>query len=147
MEKYITEKRVLAALEISKDEQKTPGGNEFVLVSFEDGTKEVMPKMRFEMIVTDKISNATQVQETIKAKVAANIFGMLHEFGIKFGEIDGIMDAVVNLANSGFHKSQDILFGFNQPNIPLNNINKILVEDYVKNNSNVAGSTGSGSDK
>jgi hypothetical protein len=146
MEKYIGNQKVLAVVEIAKEEMKTPAGQEFVSVSFEDGTKEVMPKMRYELIVSDTISDASKVQEKIKSVVGTNLFGALHEFGIKFGEIDGVVDACVNLANAGFRKAQDIMFNFTQPEIPLNVINKILIEDHAKQNSNGVGSKGSGAD-
>lgn len=146
MEKYIADRKVLAVVEIPMEEHKTPAGNEFVSVNFEDGTKEVMPKMRYELISTNEQSDLSEVQKKLNNTIGANLFGALHEFGVKFGEVDGIMDVCVNLANSGFHKAQDIMFGFKQPDIPLNEINKILDEDYAKQNSNGATSTGSGVD-
>lgn len=146
MEKYIGNKKILAVVEIAKETEVTPAQNEMVSVSFEDGTNEVMPKLRYELIVTDTVSSASGIQETLNKKVGAGVYSMLHEYGIKFGEIDGIMDNCVNLANSGFHKAQDILFKCSQSDIPLNEINKILLKDYAEQNNNGVASTGSGVD-
>lgn len=146
MEKYIGEKKVMFVPNLLEGE-KTPGGQEIVEVNYEDGSKEIMPKLRFELIVTDVVSNTSEVQEKIKTKVGATLFGMMHEYGLKFSEVDGVLDTCTNLVNSGFHKAQDILFGFNQSDIPLNVINKILLKDYADKNSNGTSSVGSESNK
>lgn len=144
MEQYIEKKRVIGVVEL---DEKTSAKSDMVEVNFEDGTKEKMPKARFELIATPEVSDATKVLEKLKARVGAVLFGMLHEYGVKWGEVNQMSDAMVKLCENGMEKASDILWGYDKPGIPLNEINKILLENHAKQNSNGAGSEGSGSDK
>lgn len=143
MEKFIADKKVLTVTVL--EDQTTPTKQEMVKVTFTDESTETMPKLRFELISTEKVSDATGVQNKIKEKVGADLFSLLHEYGIKFGEIEGVVETCVNFANAGLERATDVLFGFTQRNLPLIEINKIVLEDAKKNN-NGASSTGSTAD-
>lgn len=129
-------------------EDKTPAGNDMVEVAFEDGTKEQMPKARFELIATDEVMDPAMVLAKIKARVGAILFGTLHEYGVKWGEVNGMSDAMIDLVNNGFKKASDLKWGFEKEMIPLIEVNKVLITNYARNkeNDNGAGSTGSGPD-
>lgn len=142
MEQYIADKRVLGVTVV---DEKTPAQSEMVKVIFEDNTEEVMPKMRFELVVTGEISNASAVQAKIREKVGSTLYSILHEYGVKFGEIEGIVDSCVQFANSGLEKATDILFKNTQQFLPLIEINKILIQN-AKNGDNESSSAGSGVD-
>lgn len=144
MEQYIADKKVLG---VTIEEIKTPGGQEMVKVLFENQISEIMPKLRFDTIVTEKVSDLTTVQNTIKDRVGKSLFSVMHEYGLKVGEIDGATDACTEFANEGLRKSSDILYGVEKPDITLNQINSILLKQYAKENSDGSSSTGSGSDK
>ncbi len=119
-------------------EIKTPAGNEMVRVNFEDGTKEDMPKKRLEMIVTNTVSDASEVQRKIQSHVGAYIYGSLHEFGIKMGEAEEILNAASTYVNSGYEKARDIKWGVTHRFLPLLDINNVLVEHAKKDNDGSA---------
>ncbi len=140
MEKFIADKKVLT-VEVLTDE-KTPVGSEMVKIIFEDSTTEIMPKVRFELIVTDTISDATTVQKKVSSRVGAMMYSTMHEYGIKMGEINNVTDACVSLANAGYERARDALFGFEFLDLPLIEINKTLIHATSKSNDG-ASSTGS----
>ncbi len=147
MEHYIANKKVLTV--IGPLDQKTPAGNEMVKVAFEDGTEEIMPKTRFELIVTEEKSDATVVQNKLKMKVGAMLFSVLHEYGIKMGETNDISDAMIRLVNTGYEKARDIKFGSEFLDLPLIEVNKILLENAtnkqdINRTSPVGGGTNNG---
>jgi len=143
MEQYIKEKEIMTVIVL---DEKTPNENDMVEVTFVDGTKEIMPKMRFELIATEEPSDASTMQQTVIARVASLCYGTLHEYGIKMGEVNGIMDAVTSLVNEGFTRAQDIMWKADYLNIPLINVNKVLLDERNKNNTDGAASSGSGTD-
>jgi len=144
MEQYIAEKKILGVVVL--EEEKTPSGNEMVEVKFENGTTEKMPKMRFEMIKSDKISDASTVQKTIQTKIGAQIYGLLNEFGVLFGEAEEILNSASTYVNSGYTKARDILWGCEHQYLSLIEINKILIKNHEEQNNNGAVAPGSGSD-
>lgn len=141
MEQYYGDKKIMGVTQL---EQLTPTGNEMVKIIFEDGSEVITTKLRLDTLGTDEISDPTTMQNTIKAKVASMLFATLHEYGIMWGEINGIMDATVLLADAGFKKANDIQWGTEQDLISLNQINSVLAKDYAAKNNNGASSIGSG---
>lgn len=130
MEQYIQDKKIIGVVELS---EKTPANNDMVSVNFEDGTKETMPKMRFELIVSSKISNRGEVLEKLKARVGSIMFGTLHEFGIRWGEINPMIEALGALADNGYMKAQNIKWGVSDKNeISLIEINNVLLNNNAK---------------
>jgi hypothetical protein len=144
MEQYISDKKILGVTEIEK---QTPAGNKMVEVIFEDNSKEVMPKMRFDIIVSDEISNASKVQEVISSTVGSYLLGVLHEYGIKMGEADNILNATGDAVNVGYEKARDLKWGISHRFLPLLDVNDVLRENYAKQNSDGTSSTGSGSNQ
>lgn len=144
MEQYIAKKRITAVVEL---EEKTPAKSDMVEVCFDDGKKEIMPKVRFELIVTPEISDDSEVQKKVVARVGSVLFGALHEYGIKWGEVNQVSDAMVKLVENGMEKATDIIWGTDKPGIALNEIQKVLLKNHAKENNNGAGSEGSGSNQ
>lgn len=107
---------------------KTPAGGEMVKVIFEDGSDETMPKVRFELLVTSEVSDASTCQKKIRARLGAMLYSTLHEYGIKVGEVNGISDAMVDLVNAGYKKAEEVLFGYETSEVPLLEINSILLK-------------------
>jgi hypothetical protein len=131
MGKYIADKKILLVKEI--EGETTPMGESLVEVSFEDGSKEEMPKKRFEMIVTEEISSDSLVREVLRKQVGSILFGVMHEYGIKIDEVDPCIDTVVELVNNASAKAYEILFGYEKTKIPLIAMNKILVKNIKEN--------------
>lgn len=140
MEQYIEDKKILGVVLV--EDEKTPSKEDIVKVMFEDGSSETMPKRRLELISTDEISDGSSVQEKIKKEVGAVLFGALHEYGIKMGEVDGILDSVTNYANLGYQKARDIKWGgISHEFLPLLEVNKVLIQN-AKESNNGTPSTG-----
>lgn len=141
MEKFIGPKKVMTVVEL---EEKTPLGNDMVKVCFEDETFLVMPKVRYELISSEVISDLTEVQNKVRARVGSMLYSTLHEYGVLMGEVNGISDAMIDLVNNGYEKAREIKFGFEHLELPLIEVNNILKNETK--NSDGATSTGSGSD-
>jgi len=133
MDNYFIGEKQVSTVEVL--EAKTPTNNEMVKVTFVDGSVEEMPKMRLELISTEEVSDASGVQTKVRSKVSAHLFGVMHEFGVKFGEVEGILNAVGDLVDAGYNKARDLKFGFTQQAIPLITINNVLLENYAKTHS------------
>lgn len=144
MENYIADKKVLAISVL--EDIKTPAKNEMVKVMFEDGTEEIMPKRRYEMIVTPTISDASSVQTKIQNHVGSYLFGTLHEFGIKMGEVENILNATSDFVNGGYVKARNIKWGYEHEFLPLIEVNNVLLENNAKQDNNGTTSDGSGTD-
>lgn len=142
MEQYIEDKKIVT---VALLEEKTPNELEMVEVHFEDGTKEKMPKMRFELIVTEQKSDATSVRKNLIARISALCFGSFHEYGVKMGEVNEIVDGITGLVNNGFTKAQDIMWGVDYLGIPLIEVNNVLIKKHVGKQEDNNGSTSSGS--
>ncbi len=143
MEKYIGEKKIIAVIEL---DNKTPQGNDMVEVCFENESKEKMPKKRFELIVSDTVSDATTVQNKVRDTMSTLFLSMFNEFGVKMGETEPIFGCIAGLVNTGFTKAQDIMWGVDYQGISLLEVNKVLKGNYDKENNNGTGPEGSGSD-
>lgn len=145
MEKYIADKKVAAV--VGPLEIKTPSLQEMVEVQFEDGSKEIMPQRRYETISTTEISDASTVQATLEKRVAASLFGMLHEYGVKLGEVEEILNEVSNFTNSGYEKARDIKWGVAHKFLSLIDVNNVLIEHAKREkNTNGSASDGGGTD-
>lgn len=141
MEKYIADKQVMAVVSL---DEKTPAGNNMVCVNFTDGIQEVMPEMRYHMISTNKISDASSVQTVVRNHVGSYLLGVLHEFGIKMGEADMVLNSAGDAVNLSYERARDLKWGnVTHAMLPLIEVNKILVEHANKNND---GATSVGSE-
>jgi len=144
MEQYIGNKQIMGVTIV--EGKLTPGKNEIVKVMFTDGSFEIMPKSRLEMISTEELSDASGVQAKVKDYIGKIIYSVVLEHGLDVGEIDGVLDACAQFANDGLHKAQDILFKYPANKIPLLVINDILLENHAKQNNDGAASVGSATD-
>lgn len=144
MEKYIGEKKVATVVELK---EKTPAKADIVCVYFDDGTVERMSKMRFELVTTTEISNPSAVQKVIQDKVGSYLFGMLHEFSIKMGEVEGILNSVSDYVNGAYIKARNVKWGFEHELLPLLEVNDVLLEEHANKNNSGTPSAGTGLDK
>jgi len=140
MEKYIADKKVLALVAL---DGKTPAGNKMISVNFVDGTQEAMPEMRFNIISTNEISDASTVQTKIRNHVGSYLLGVLHEFGIKMGEADMVLNSAGDAVNLSYERARDIKWGgISHSMLPLIEVNNVLVENANKDNNGTASSGG-----
>lgn len=125
----------------------SPNKAEMVRVVFEDDTEEVMPKLRYEMVLGDSLSNLSAVQAKISQDVGSILYGVLQEYGIKMGEVEMILNTTSDLVNGCYAKARDIKWGCSHEYLPMLEINKVLLDNYAKQQSvNGIKSTGDGPD-
>lgn len=142
---YIADKQIKTVLTL---ETKTPSGKEMVSVTYMDDSVEVMPLERLETVSSETQSDASTVQQTLKKKVSAMLYLTMHEYGLKMGEVEGILEATSALVNNGYEKAIEVLMGTEYIFLPLNNVNDILMKNAKPEEENNDGtaSVGSGSD-
>ncbi len=142
MESFIADKKIFAVTDL---EERSPLDNPMVKVMFEDDSFEVMPKARFELIKTPELSDLSAVQVLLRKRVGSVLFSWLHEYGIKMGEVNGVVDAVTNLVNAGYEQARDYVFKCEYMDLPLIEINKLLLKQKDgENSNNGTASTGGG---
>jgi len=125
MKQYLGNEEILTVFQL---ETKTPAGEAMVEINFESGKKETMPKKRLELLNSVEISDATSTNLTLKAHVASVLYGVLHEYGVKMGEVNGISDGMVDLVNNGFSKATNFLWKTeDREELPLNSVNEVLI--------------------
>lgn len=103
-EQYIGEKQVQSLVEESI---KTYSGKDILTVVYVDGTKEMMSKASFEALVTDKVSDATDLQKRKFTFLVLKVAETMAEYDIKFGEINQVMHLagqnLIDAANRASH--------------------------------------------
>jgi len=71
-------------------EHKTPMGNAIVEIEYDDNTKEFMAQCMFDKVVTDKQTDATELQDKRINVIVDIILFSMREWGVKIGEVDKI---------------------------------------------------------
>ena len=138
---YIADREIVGYRTIEKS---TPLGSEMVELQYKNipgvttNDLEIMPKKRYDTIVTNEISDASTVYNKIVKEVGDTVYGLLHEYGVKLIEIDGILnDGVANQVNAAQIKASNILFGVDyEDQRTVNIINDVLIENYKRQNPN-----------
>jgi len=129
-------------------EWKTPNGDEMLHVFYDDGTNEKVSKKRFELLSLSKVSTYSEMAKVLTGRIAATIYGLLHEYDVRWGEVNAVFQAVSDLTDNGLEKATNILFDTDSKlEIPLNKINEILTKEHARQkDSDGTPSTGSGVD-
>jgi hypothetical protein len=140
---YIADKRV-KGLRIT--EFTTPLGGEIVEVQFEDGSVIEMPKKRYDTTRTYKQSDATRERDRITEEAAHHILAVLHEWGVRFGELNNLLDAVVKSVQRAHDDATHKLWGVGHDGEQdLNQIKRVLgVANGTKKTDNTDGSASAG---
>lgn len=144
---YIGARKIVG---ISDLEKKSPAGAGMVHVIFEVGSAKDMPKILFDLTVTDIESDASAVGQKIRKQVGSMIFSLMNEYGVSLSQANVALDEAATLVNSAMDKATNILYGVEYPDDrTLLQINEILLEN-AKNtgqipveNSDVASPEGS----
>jgi len=137
---YIGEKEVKG---FSETGDRTPGGSTMVKVEYVDGSSDVMSHTRYLTVVGEEKLDATQLRDKLAKRVASMIYGVLHEYDVKLGEVDFVLDNVATLVNGAIERATNHKFGVEYADQrTLIMINNILLEA----NNDGASPTGSGSD-
>ena len=114
-------------------EDKTPADQEMIEMVFENGDTFKTTKLRFDLLVN--------------ARLGSTFYATMHEYDINIGEVNGITDAMVSLANGGRARAIEFLIDCEYDYMPLLKINKFLNEQRSKDGDNGTPPKGSKSDK
>lgn len=144
MEKYYADKKILGVTVL--EDVKTPSGADIVKIIFEDGSEQITSKARYDLIVTDEISDLSTAQQKLNARVGSLLFSTLHEYDIKLGEVNAVSDSMVQLVEAGHSKAASYLWGASYLDIPLLSVNKILLQHATEKSNDGATSAGGGTD-
>ena len=75
------------------DDLKTFGNNDVVVVHYEGGTTELMPKKTFELIATDEPSDYTTVRNLKFVELRKTLYPIIGEYVSVLGEEQSVRDA------------------------------------------------------
>lgn len=81
--------------ETKTSEEKTPAGSELIEVEYADGSKEILTKMMYDEIVSDKECDLTELRDKRVRPIVASILMAFREWGLKVGET-AYMSALLN---------------------------------------------------
>lgn len=124
---YIEEKKVVNATPI---EDTTPAGDAIYKIKFDDESEVTMTNRKFQAIQTIEKSDATSARAALTKEVGKRMYALLMEYGVKFSEIDPILNETVRLVNDGQNAALDILWGNEGYDRSLLDVNRVLLTKY-----------------
>jgi len=127
-ELYFEEKKVKSVVPV--DGQTTPLGEAIYTVTFEDDSSQVMTARKFAAMQTTEKSDATAARNELSKEMGKQMYGLMVEYGLKFSEIDPVINEVVRLANDGQNTANDILWGNEAYDRSLIDVNRVLLTKY-----------------
>lgn len=137
---YIGSKKVTGVRAI--EDEKTPQGGQMTEVQFEDGSIEKMPDIRYKAMLSDSKSDASSAQDKLLKHVAGTIYGYMHEFDIRIGESQPLINEIIDLVNSGAIRATNLLWGVEHSDErSLLSINRVLQQKYGAGDGNDEGAS------
>lgn len=106
-EKFIGPRKVA---HVVVEEMKTHGGNETVIVHYDGGFTEFMPKSSFEALVTDKPTDFTDLGKRKIKIITLAVLSVLAEHDLKGEEIETLTNSVQNELYNSFNKATHYLW-------------------------------------
>lgn len=92
MDEYIGKKKIKSIIVAN---EKTQGGQDVVLIEYEDGLMERIPTVMFDEIVSDEPCGLDELRDKRIRPVVSLILTLLQEWGIKLSEL-GYLSALLN---------------------------------------------------
>jgi hypothetical protein len=127
-EQYIEEKKVMT---VEVTDEKTPLGSDVLLVRFEEGEPMKLADSKFKAIVTAEKSDATSARNALVNDLGKKMYAAMMEYGLKFSEIDPVLNEIVRLVNDGQNHANDILWGNTGYDRSLLDVNRVLLTKYA----------------
>ena len=122
------------ALEVVKYEptgKLSPLGEPILKVEYKGGTSEEMTRMRFKTVQSSKPSDATIAREQLLKAVSEKYYAIAIEYGVRFSEMDALINSFVKLANDSQSKANCILWGIEfEKDRNLLMVNNVLMDKY-----------------
>lgn len=106
-EQFIGPKKVVGLV---KENIKTNGGNEIVTVLYEGGNKEIMSLKAFDILVTEKAIDYTELRKKKINDLTLKILAIIAEYDLKAGEIDELNRAIGMELFNGFNRATHFLW-------------------------------------
>lgn len=95
---------------IKEEEFKTHGGNPTITVTFNGGHTHFMPKKAFDLMVTDKPNDATNLRDTKLAIITKELLSVITEHDLQGEEIEKLSTLLTNELMNSFNKATHILW-------------------------------------
>lgn len=89
MPKYIAKNKVVSS-EVDPS-VKTPSGKEVLMVVFENGVKELIPKATFDLFSTPKEVDLTSFRDLKHEHIAREMLALMAEYNIKVADIENLI--------------------------------------------------------
>ncbi len=124
---FVEEKRVKM---IKATEEKTPLGDAIFEVTFEEGEMLLMTRAKFEAMRTKQKSTATDARNALCTELGRKIYALMCEYGLKFSEVDPVLNETVRLTNDNQNHAMDILWGNEAYDRSLLDVNRVLLTKY-----------------
>jgi hypothetical protein len=124
---YLEDKKIVGIVE---SEKKTPLGGTICEVTYEDGTTGVITEAKLKAVQTTEKSTATDARNALVKELGQKIYAVMCEYGLKFSEIDPVLNEVVRLSNDNQNHALDILWGNEAYDRGLLDVNEVLLSKY-----------------
>jgi len=125
--KYFEDKKIVSSVD---SEEKTPLGGSIMSVIFDDETNSMITEAKLNAVTTDEKSTATDARNALTKEMGQKIYAILCEYGIKFSEVDPVLNEVIRLTNDNQNHALDILWGNEAYDRGLLDVNKVLLSKY-----------------
>jgi len=118
--------------DITLADEKTPLGDIIYNIKFGNGfgPDVKMAAKKYHVIRTLEKSDASSARERLVKKVGADVYALMLEYGLKFSEIDPVLNEVVRLINDGQNHAIDYLWGNEAYDRSLLDVNRVLLQKY-----------------
>ena len=132
-QKIFFEEKEVASVETT--DEKTPLGDAVYVVRFSEGGETKMTIKKFTAMQTTEKSDATAARAALAKEVATKIYALFMEYGLKFSEIDPVINESLRLINDGKNAALDILWGNEAYDRSLLDVNRVLLSKYGEDTS------------
>lgn len=130
MDKFVGPKKIK---ETKTLEEKTPANGEMLEVEYEDGTKEVLSKMMYGEIVSDKECDLTTLRDKRVRPVVATVLMTFREWGLKVGELSYMSALLTQSLEANQDEAQKELWLKWIPTLQsLDDVNMIVIDLILK---------------
>lgn len=103
------------AMVAEEAEIKTPAGADVVMVHYEGGFKEIMPKLSFEILVLDKPTDWNDLRERKLKEMQEAVLAVMAERDFKAGEIESFKVKLENSLLNSFNRATHFLWSKDDP--------------------------------
>ena len=121
---YIGPKQVKGVRETG---ETTPTGISLIEVEYEDGLKEMLSKIMYDEIVSDKSCDLTELRDKRVRPVVAHTLALFREWGLKTGEV-GYMSVLLNQSLES-NETEAVKELWSKWTLPLNSLDDVSLID------------------